>query len=144
MNFALCHDNNKSDRAVGWPENGHVCSLSTFEGDKDRAASESWGQTAGLADIQSRQFWADHWPGSNSLDRNLFSWCCSKGSASGEHNKSPPSAMSIMQPLVANFIFLSSWQKPLTPQLWGKDAGIQEEALWVTECNLPYSIQTSS
>lgn len=71
-------------RAVGWPKTDTVCSHSTCEGDKDisERRQSRWGQTAGLADIQLRQFWAVHWPGRNPLDRNLFSWCCSKGSTS--------------------------------------------------------------
>lgn len=70
--------------AVRWPKTDTVCSSSTCEGDKDisELRQSRWGQTAGLADIQLRQFWAFHWPGRNPLDRNLFFWCSSKGTTS--------------------------------------------------------------
>lgn len=45
---------------------------------------------------------------------NSFPGAVPEGVHQREHNKSPPSDTAIMEPLVANFIFL--FEKPLTPQ----------------------------
>lgn len=47
---------------------------------------------------------------------NSFPGAVPKGAHQREHNKSPPSDTAIMEPLVANFIFLFLLQKPLTLQ----------------------------